>query len=267
MEWFNFYGLAIIIIILVPNVIYAIRGKTNFEDQNLKKAVSVLEQIGRYGCMAFMIFNVPFLYLDFWFKNALTVYLSVNGTLCLLYLLFWVICWKRNNMLKAISLSVIPSCIFLFSGILLANFPLIMFSTIFAVTHIYISCRNTTYFENVKRKPKEKRTLPPWSEIVSEMYDKGLPTDSNGERCCFEVIYSRDLSRRVVIVKSAEKNYSYYFEKLTAFDEEELQFLAPNQYPAMWLPNDVGGKSVFDDITLLKSELKSTPLYKQYFED
>ncbi len=62
--------------------------------------------------------------------------------MCLAYLIFWVICWNRNGKLKALSLSVLPSCIFLFSGIVLANIPLIVFAVLFAVNHILISCKN-----------------------------------------------------------------------------------------------------------------------------
>ena len=90
-----------------------------------------------------MIFNIPYTYFNFWFDNALVVYLSVNGVLCLAYLVFWVICWKRNDKLKALSLSIIPSSIFLFSGVVLANIPLIAFAIIFAVNHILISYKNS----------------------------------------------------------------------------------------------------------------------------
>ena len=46
-------------------------------------------------------------------------------------------------MLKALSLSIIPSCIFIFDGIVLASIPLAAFSVVFAVSHILISCKNS----------------------------------------------------------------------------------------------------------------------------
>ncbi len=141
MTWFNYYGLAIMAIIMIPNIIYAAMHK-NVENVYRNKAVEILEQIGRYGCFVCMIFNIPYTYFNFWFDSALVVYLSVNGGLCLAYLIFWAICWNRNDVLKALSLSIIPSCIFLFCGIVLANIPLIAFSVLFAVCHIFISCKN-----------------------------------------------------------------------------------------------------------------------------
>ena len=142
MTWFNYYGLAVMAVIMIPNIIYAVKHK-NGENKYSNKAVEILEQIGRYGCFTFMIFNIPYTYFNFWFDYALIVYLSVNSGLCLSYLIFWVICWNRNDKLKALTLSVIPSCVFLFSGIVLAYIPLIAFSVIFAICHIFISCKNS----------------------------------------------------------------------------------------------------------------------------
>ncbi|MDE7191333.1 MAG: hypothetical protein K2O35_02555 [Clostridia bacterium] len=142
MTWFNYYGLAIMAIIMIPNIIYAAK-HNNGGNVYRNKAIEILEQIGRYACFVCMIFNIPYTYFNFWFDSALVVYLSVNGGLCLAYLIFWVICWNRNDILKALSLSIIPSCIFLFCGIVLANILLIVFSVLFAVCHIFISCKNS----------------------------------------------------------------------------------------------------------------------------
>ncbi len=126
-------------IIMLPNILYAVRQKENTATAYINKAITVAEQVGRYGCCVLMIFNIPYLYFNFWFKNALTVYLSVNGGLCFAYLIFWIICWNRNGKLKALSLSIIPSIIFLFSGMVLAYIPLSVFAAVFSVSHIYIS--------------------------------------------------------------------------------------------------------------------------------
>lgn len=128
-------------IIMIPNIVYAVRHK-DAESAYNNKAVIVLEQIGRYGCFVLMIFNIPYTYFGFWFEHAFVAYLAVNGGLCLAYLIFWIVCRNSNGMLKALSLSIIPSCIFLFSGIVLANIPLIVFAVLFAVAHILISYKN-----------------------------------------------------------------------------------------------------------------------------
>ncbi len=127
---------------MIPNIIYAVKNKGNVADTYNNKLATVAEQVGRYGCFAFMIFNIPYLYFNFWFDYAIIVYLAVNGGLCLAYLIFWIICRNKSGKLRALALSVIPSCIFIFSGVMLLNIPLICFAVIFAVSHILISYKN-----------------------------------------------------------------------------------------------------------------------------
>ncbi len=153
MSWFNYYGLAIMAIIMIPNIIYAIKHKNDVAPTYTNKKIVIAEQIGRYGCFILMIFNIPYTYFNFWFDSALIVYLSVNGSLCLAYLIFWIICWRQNGKLKALSLSIIPSCIFLFSAIVLAYVPLIAFSILFASSHIFISYKNATQKNSRRKKP------------------------------------------------------------------------------------------------------------------
>ena len=142
MGWFNYYGLIFIAIIMIPNIIFAIVHRDGFVNKYKNKFVEISEQIGRYACLILMIFNIPYTYFNFWFDYAFPVYLTVNGVLCLLYLLFWVICWERNGKLKALSLSIIPSVIFLFSGAVVASIPLIVFAILFCTNHILISYKN-----------------------------------------------------------------------------------------------------------------------------
>ena len=142
MGWFNYYGLAVMAVVMIPNIIYAVKNKGNVADTYNNKLATVAEQVGRYGCFAFMIFNIPYSYFNFWFDYAIIVYLAVNGGLCLAYLIFWIICRNNSGKLRALALSVIPSCIFIFSGVMLLNIPLICFAVIFAVSHILISYKN-----------------------------------------------------------------------------------------------------------------------------
>ena len=55
----NIFGLVFMVIIMIPNVIFALKCKDGFENRWENKAVEVLEQIGRYGCFAFMVINIP----------------------------------------------------------------------------------------------------------------------------------------------------------------------------------------------------------------
>lgn len=141
-EWFNVYGLFFIIVIMVPNIIYAIKCKEGFENKWSNKVVEIFEQIGRYGCFGFMIFNIPNTGFGFSSNEAFALYLIINACLVFAYCVIWAICFKKNNLFKAISLSVIPSVVFLFSGIISHSIPLLVMAIIFAPCHILISCKN-----------------------------------------------------------------------------------------------------------------------------
>lgn len=142
MNWFNYYGLIFITLIMIPNIVFAIKVKDGFTSLWNNKIIEILEQIGRFGCFAFMIINIPETYFGFFINKGLIFYLVINSILVLLYCLIWVICFKENSLFRAIALSVIPSLIFIFSGIMIRSILLIILSSIFAPCHIMISCEN-----------------------------------------------------------------------------------------------------------------------------
>ena len=142
MEWFNVFGLVFIVIIMIPNIIFAIKCKDGFNNKWNNKTVEILEQIGRFGCFGFMIINIPKTWFGFWSNEAFAIYLIVDTVSVLLYCVIWIICRKKNNIFKALSLSVIPSVIFLFSGIMARSILLIVSALIFAPCHIMISYKN-----------------------------------------------------------------------------------------------------------------------------
>ncbi len=55
MGWFNYYGLAVMAVIMIPNVVYAVTHKGEAPEAYRNRAAIIAEQIGRYGCFVFMI--------------------------------------------------------------------------------------------------------------------------------------------------------------------------------------------------------------------
>ena len=89
----------------------AIKCKDGFDNKWNNKYVEVTEQVGRLGCFGFMIINIP----GTWFGR-----------------------WSD----EALALSIIPSMLFLFSGIMSRSVLLIIASVLFAPSHIVISYKN-----------------------------------------------------------------------------------------------------------------------------
>ena len=142
MEWFNPFGLVFITIIMIPNIVFAIRCKDGFTNNYRNKTVELVEQIGRYGCFSFMIFNVPGTWFGWASNEAFALYLILDALLVALYCILWIVCWKKNGMVKALALSVIPSVVFLISGIMSRSVLLTVAALLFAPAHIFISCQN-----------------------------------------------------------------------------------------------------------------------------
>ena len=111
MEWFNVFGLIFIAVIMIPNVVFAIKCKDGFDNKWNNKYVEVTEQVGRLGCFGFMIINIPGTWFGWWSDEAL-------------------------------ALSIIPLMLFLFSGIMSRSVLLIIASVLFAPSHIVISYKN-----------------------------------------------------------------------------------------------------------------------------
>ena len=142
MSWFNFIGLIFVAVILIPNIIFAAKNKDGFQKFYQNKFVEFFEQIGRFGCFITMFLTPPFLNLGFKIYGAKTAYIITGAVLVVLYCLGWIVFGRENSVRKSLALSIIPSVLFLESGLLSLNFPLIILSLIFAPCHIIISYKN-----------------------------------------------------------------------------------------------------------------------------
>lgn len=142
MEWFNVFGLVFIVVVMIPNIIFAIRCKDGFKNKFHNKPVEIMEQIGRFGCFGFMIINIPGTWYGWWSDEAFAIYLIIDTVFVALYCAIWVVFWKKSNVFRALALSIIPSVMFLFSGILSRSVLLVIASALFAPAHILISYKN-----------------------------------------------------------------------------------------------------------------------------
>lgn len=142
MEWFNLAGL-IFVVLLIPNIIYAATNKGGFADNYHNKLVETGEQIGRFGCFILMFIQPSFVTLGYIYDGAQALYLILGIVLLALYCGGWIVFRKGNSIAKALTLSILPSVLFLESGILTLNIPLIVLSVLFAICHITISYKNT----------------------------------------------------------------------------------------------------------------------------
>ena len=139
--WINLFGAGIVVLMLLPNILYAIKNK---DEKNLctNRVMNLIEQIGRYACIVLMWF--PLLVWEFGFASvaAMLLYFVGNGALLAAYWIGYLIYFKKKNAGLALALAILPACIFLLSGLLLRHWLLVGFACLFAVGHIYVTYRN-----------------------------------------------------------------------------------------------------------------------------
>ena len=142
MDWINIYGFVLMLFIMIPNIIFTLKNKDGFQNLWNNKIIEVFEQIGRFGCFGFMILIIPGFGFGFSSNEFFSLYLILNTVLIVAYCLIWFICFKKNSIFRALALSIIPSVIFLTSGILSRYILLIVTAIIFAPCHVIISYKN-----------------------------------------------------------------------------------------------------------------------------
>ena len=142
MEWLNVFGLVMVAVIMIPNILFAMKCKDGFVNKWNNKSVETVEQIGRFGCFGFMIINIPGTWFGWWSDEACAVYLVVDAVLVTLYCVIWAVCFRKSSVFRALALSIIPSVLFLFSGIMSRSILLTIAAVLFAPSHILISYQN-----------------------------------------------------------------------------------------------------------------------------
>lgn len=142
MEWLNVFGLVMVAVIMIPNILFAMKCKDGFVNKWNNKSVETVEQIGRFGCFGFMIINIPGTWFGWWSDEAFAVYLVVDAVLVTLYCVIWAVCFRKSSVFRALALSIIPSVLFLFSGIMSRSILLTIAAVLFAPSHIMLSYQN-----------------------------------------------------------------------------------------------------------------------------
>lgn len=142
MEWLNVFGLVMVAVIMIPNILFAMKCKDGFVNKWNNKSVETVEQIGRFGCFGFMIISIPGAWFGWWSDEAFAVYLVVDAVLVTLYCVIWAVCFRKSSVFRALALSIIPSVLFLFSGIMSRSILLTIAAVLFAPSHILISYQN-----------------------------------------------------------------------------------------------------------------------------
>ena len=145
--WINVFGAIIVILMLIPNIVYTIKNK-NEKNLCTDRFMNIIEQIGRYACIVFMWF--PLIVWKFSFASVfeMILYIGCNGVFLAAYWISFAVYMKRKTVRLALVLAILPSCIFMLSGVLLRHWLLVGFAALFAIGHIFVSYKNAVYIKD-----------------------------------------------------------------------------------------------------------------------
>lgn len=141
-NWINWINLLAVVCLILINIIVSRKGLSgSFNSKHL--IVNILEQIGRYGCMALMI--LPILTRGWEFGFSSVTEMLIWACLTLLLLVIYGFLWVKKvgggaGILYA--LAIIPVVLFLLNGILLRHPALAVASLVFGVCHFIIVREN-----------------------------------------------------------------------------------------------------------------------------
>jgi len=138
--WINLAGGIVVVLMLLPNILFALKYR-HAENRCRNLFMNILEQVGRYASMLFMV--VGFSEFGFSSVERMLLYLLGNGILMLGYWIIWGLFFRKPRFWHRMALAGLPVGIFLLSGLTLMNLPLILSGAIFGIGHIYITAKNS----------------------------------------------------------------------------------------------------------------------------
>ena len=118
-----------------------------------------------------------------------------------------------------------------------------------------------------KHKEPTLAPMPPYDEIVKSLHDKDL--SYTGSRKICKVIYSKDNSKRFVVLESNKGFFKYIYEEICVFDEFDWNShfgYLDGIKPGWWEPQNCPSVSFFGTEDEALSALKCEPKYQQFFE-
>ncbi len=135
----NFIEVGIVWILIIPELLFAIHKEKR--ENKKPDAASITEQFGRYASMLLMV--LPLGIWEFGFKSPeeMIIYFAGNGILLAVYILFWVLFFKKQSFGKAMIIAIINITVFLLCGIILRHLFLVIFAVIFAIGHLAVTVK------------------------------------------------------------------------------------------------------------------------------
>ncbi len=143
MNWINFFGFMIALLMVIPNVSYVLLTKQK-GNKCKNKILNTLEQITKVGALLLMAFPIGVENFGFRSKNGFVIWAIVIFLLLLIYWISWLFFLHKPIKIAKLFVTIIPGLTFAIHGIILKHFLLFIFALAFTVLHIiimYVECK------------------------------------------------------------------------------------------------------------------------------
>ena len=139
--WINLFQAVILLLMLLPNIIYALRNKSE-ANRCPNRAMNAAEQIGRYGCIILTVLPLGVGKFGFGSPEAILIYFFGNAVLLAAYYVVFSRYCRKKTIKRALLAAALPAGIFLLNGVLLRHWLLAASAILFAVSHICVTSEN-----------------------------------------------------------------------------------------------------------------------------
>ncbi len=140
--WINGINLTVVILLILINIVAFKTGAAEGFSSKFR-IINVLEQIGRYGCMIFMVLPIWIKNWKFGFQSVGEMLLWIASTVILLLLYGFLWIKKRRGSIGTLyGLAIVPVILFLMNGILLRHYAWIAASLLFGTCHLMVVQEN-----------------------------------------------------------------------------------------------------------------------------
>lgn len=134
----NVYGLLFAVILAVPHFVYA---RSHTYDMSVfdNRAMLYIDRIGRYGSLFLMAVNLGVLEEGFTSDLMKNFWLASTFVMTAIYILLWILFFKKERKWVAYSLTAISALIVILSGLLQVKTLLLTAGIIYLIGELYIN--------------------------------------------------------------------------------------------------------------------------------
>lgn len=143
MQFFNLYGIPVIAVLFIVWIIFRIIDKDYIaETSTINRGLKAFEQIGGFAVIFCMVCSFGIQGNGFLSETMRNFWIVSVVGLIILHILSCILYYRSRNHTLHMLTAIFPSLIFLLTGLLEQDPPLLLFAIIYAIGKIYVTSKS-----------------------------------------------------------------------------------------------------------------------------